>query len=309
MAIVLHALEELDRLLARRQPDVGLLPVRAVAAKRPCGAPCRARLATRTSATLTLNWLSTARLISILLAPRSTSKRDRCSLRPRSRVDFSVISGRRMMSCDPHCLRAPPPAAPSALSLEHHVRPVHHVVDVDRERVDRPCSSGCCATPARGSRCRARRRAAPCPRSRARRGCLRSSLVLWLVELEVARPPRSAPPATLLRERRLERVLLLADREVLSRSRAAPGRGRCRPCARSGCGCRPCGRGRCPSALQGFLPRAARPRRGSWSCACRARCAGEVGLHRLVDQVLLVRVAEDLVGEVDLAAPARCSSS
>jgi len=51
----------------------------------------------RTSATLTLNWISTACLTWILLALRATSKA-MTPLSSRSSVDFSVIRGRRMIS-------------------------------------------------------------------------------------------------------------------------------------------------------------------------------------------------------------------
>ena len=57
-----------------------------------------------------------------------------------------------------------------------------------------------------------------------------------------------------------------------------------------------------PFWRQSFLPEPETSERVLVLCV-PARSAGEVGLHRLVDQMLLVRIGEDLVGQLDLARP------
>src|SRR5262249_3075856 len=105
---------------------------------RPCRLPLPWPFAMRTSATFTPNSVSTAFLISGLVASRCTSKPSvRCS--SLSLVDFSVMSGRRSTSYTVLMvlLRREPllQLGEPFLRHEQHLA-VQHVVDVDLADVD-----------------------------------------------------------------------------------------------------------------------------------------------------------------------------
>src|SRR5258706_16394029 len=94
--------------------------------------------ATRTSLTFTWKKLSTAFLISGLVASRCTSKQTACCV-SRAAVDFSVISGRRMTSYKFFMVplrRQPFLQLLQALLRDEHRLAVEDVVDRDVRRVE-----------------------------------------------------------------------------------------------------------------------------------------------------------------------------
>ena len=140
-----------------------------------------------------------------------------------------------------------------------------HVVDVDRQRVD-DLPPGRCAT--RSSKFSLSRASTKSALPSMPRPPTAVTQVLGLVARRGrARRPRRSAPRAAARERRLQGVLLLADREVL---RVVARHGTVRRCRRGGgsaAGCRPAGAAGA-LLLEGLLAASRRPRRGSWSCAC-----------------------------------------
>src|SRR6185436_19766864 len=107
---------------------------RRLPAQRPMRLIFPRTLKRRTSSTFTLNSSSTARLTSILFASGATSNAMTFAPDSRSSVDFSVTSGRRMISLAfiAECLREPVERS----LAEHDVAAVDDVVHVDVQRVD-----------------------------------------------------------------------------------------------------------------------------------------------------------------------------
>ena len=258
----------------------------------------------RTSATLTLNWVSTALLDLDLVGVA-------CHLEARRR---SLVAQLRRLLGDQRTaddlldlsFRQHLHQTVERVLADHEERAVHHVVDVDRQRVDRLQPGSLRAASASVWLSRLSTRSA-LPSTPSLPGAPSSSWVLWLLDLEAV-DDDDLLVGELARQRRLQRVLLLPPRQVLRvavRDRAVD-RAAAAPLGVADVARR--GRGRCPSARQSFC-RSRRPRARVFTLCVPLPQPRQVGLHRLVDQVLLVRVAEDLLGEARSRAPAGCRNS
>src|SRR5262249_20760175 len=170
------------------------------------------RLATRTSATLTPKSFSTARRISILLARRSTSKQT-VLVASFNLVDFSEISGRRINCSGSIFLLQGRDDPRQSVLRDDDSAVAHHVVDVDREGVhelDLPHVAGSEVQVLVLVRVHEQRL------SRDAEAADRGLQVLRLVALHSqALDDDQALLPDPLRERGLQRVLLLADGDLL----------------------------------------------------------------------------------------------